>query len=116
MKYINAVIDGIAVSVEDGKTIMEAADSIGTHVPRLCYHPFLSTEGACRICVVDVEGWGNFLPACATKLQEGMIVTTNSPGLRETRRDLIELLLDNHPKNCLTCDRDGNCELQKSIF
>lgn len=116
MKYINAVIDGIAVSVEDGKTIMEAADSIGTHVPRLCYHPFLSTEGACRICVVDVEGWGNYLPACATKLQEGMIVKTNSPGLRETRRDLIELLLDNHPKNCLTCDRDGNCELQNLSF
>lgn len=116
MKYINAVIDGISVSVEEGKTIMEAADNIGSHVPRLCFHPFLSTEGACRICVVDVEGYNNHLPACATKLQDGMIITTNSPSLRETRRDLVELLLDNHPKNCLTCERDGNCELQNLAY
>ncbi|PKL86561.1 MAG: ferredoxin [Ignavibacteriae bacterium HGW-Ignavibacteriae-1] len=116
MKYINAVIDGLSVSVEEGKTIMEAADSIGSHVPRLCFHPVLSTEGACRICVVDVEGYNNHLPACATKLQDGMIITTNSPSLRETRRDLVELLLDNHPKNCLTCERDGNCELQNLSY
>jgi iron-only hydrogenase group A len=116
MKYINAIIDGLTVSVEEGKTIMEAADSIGSHVPRLCFHPFLSTEGACRICVVDVEGYNNHLPACATKLQDGMKITTNSPSLRETRRDLVELLLDNHPKSCLTCERDGNCELQNLAY
>lgn len=116
MKYINAIIDDINVSVEEGKTIMEAADSIGAHVPRLCYHPFLSTEGSCRICSVKVEGFGNLLPACATKIQEGMKVTTNSPEIRETRRDLVELLLDNHPRACLTCERDGNCELQNLSY
>jgi iron-only hydrogenase group A len=116
MKYINAIIDGINVSVEEGKTIMEAADSIGAHVPRLCFHPFLSTEGSCRICSVKVEGFGNLLPACATKLNEGMVITTNSPQLRETRRDLVELLLDNHPRACLTCERDGNCELQNLSY
>lgn len=116
MKFVNATIDGIPVSVPDGTTIMEAADSIGTHVPRLCYHPFLSTEGACRICVVEVEGARNFIPACATKLSEGMVVKTNSPNIRETRRDLVELLLDNHPKECVTCVRDGNCELQNLAY
>ncbi|MBX3042293.1 MAG: [FeFe] hydrogenase, group A [Candidatus Kapabacteria bacterium] len=116
MKYINAIIDGINVSVPDGLTIMEAADRINAHVPRLCYHPFLSTEGSCRVCSVKVEGYGNLLPACATKLQEGMKITTNSPELRETRRDLVELLLDNHPRACLTCERDGNCELQNLSY
>lgn len=116
MKYINAIIDDINVSVEEGKTIMEAADEIGSHVPRLCFHPFLSTEGSCRICSVQIEGFGNLLPACATKLQEGMKITTNSPEIRETRRDLVELLLDNHPRACLTCERDGNCELQNLSY
>lgn len=116
MKYINAIIDDMNVSVEEGTTIMSAADEIGAHVPRLCYHPFLSTEGSCRICSVKVEGMVNMLPACATKLQEGMVITTNSPEIRETRRDLVELLLDNHPRACLTCERDGNCELQNLSY
>ncbi len=116
MKYLNAVIDEIKVSVPEGTTIMEAGDSIGAHVPRLCYHPFLSTEGACRICIVEIDGWRNFVPACATKVQEGMKIRTNSPELRQARRDLVELLLDNHPNSCQTCERDGNCELQNLAF
>lgn len=116
MKYINAIIDGIQVCVEEGTTIMEAADRIGSHIPRLCYHPFLSNEGACRICSIQVDGFPNFIPACATKIQNGMKVTTNSPDLHQTRRDLVELLLDNHPKSCLTCERDGNCELQNLAY
>jgi iron-only hydrogenase group A len=116
MNYINAIIDGNPICVEKGSTIMEAADKLGVHVPRLCYHPFLSTEGACRICSVKVEGFNNLLPACAAKLEEGMKVTTNSPELRQIRRDLVELLLDNHPKSCLTCERDGNCELQNLAY
>lgn len=116
MKYINAEIDGMPVSVVEGTTIMEAADKIGSHIPRLCYHPFLSTEGACRICIVDVEGARNFLPACATALTEGMKIKTNSPDIRLARRDLVELLLDNHPRSCVTCERDGNCELQNLAY
>lgn len=116
MKYINAKIDGIDVSVPEGTTIMEAADSIGSHVPRLCYHPALSTEASCRICSVQVEGYSKFIPSCATKLQEGMVIKTNSPEIRQTRRDLVELLLDNHPKDCQTCVRNGNCELQNLAY
>jgi NADP-reducing hydrogenase subunit HndD len=116
MKYINAKIDDMPVSVLEGKTIMQAADGIGMHVPRLCFHPFLSTEGACRICIVEVEGYRNYLPACSTRLEEGMVVRTNSPEIRKARRDLIELLLDNHPKECQLCVRDGNCELQNLAY
>ena len=116
MNYINAVIDDIPVSVLEGTTIMQAADKIGAHIPRLCYHPFLSTEGACRICVVEVEGMHNFVPSCATPVQEGMKVKTNTPEIRRVRRDLVELLLDNHPTECQTCERNGNCELQNLSY
>ena len=116
MKYINAIIDDIPVSVPEGTTIMEAADQIGSHVPRLCHHPMLSTEGACRICIVAVEGSNKYLPSCSTALSEGMKVHTNDPDLRQTRRDLVELLIDNHPRECLTCVRDGNCELQNLSY
>lgn len=115
-KNIKAIIDDITVEVASGTTIMQAADSVGIHIPRLCYHPTLSTEGACRICVVEVEGARNYLPACATALTDGMKIRTNSPDIRLARRDLVELLLDNHPKNCLTCERDGNCELQNLSY
>ncbi len=116
MKYVNAIIDEMPVSVLEGTTIMEAADKIGAHIPRLCYHPFLSTEGACRICVVEVDGSRNYLPACATALTEGMKIKTNSPDIRRARRDLVELLLNNHPRSCVTCERDGNCELQNLSY
>lgn len=116
MKKVNAVIDNIPVSVNEGTTIMEAADQIGHHVPRLCYHPHISTEGACRICVVEIEGRPNYVPSCATPLTDGMVVKTNSPELHQIRRDLVELMLDNHPSSCLTCERDGNCELQNLAY
>ncbi len=116
MKNINLTIDNIPVTVPEGTTIMQAADGVGVHVPRLCYHPSLSTEGACRICIVEVEGMRNFIPSCASPVKEGMKVKTNSPELRQVRRDLVELLLDNHPKECQTCERDGNCELQNLAY
>lgn len=116
MKYINAVIDGIEVTVPAGMTIMQAGDKIGVHIPRLCYHPFLSTAGACRICIVEVDGRPNFLPACASEVLEGMVIKTNSPAIRKARRDIVELMLDDHPKECQTCERDGNCELQNLAY
>ena len=76
MKYINANIDGLAVSVPKGTTIMQAGDKIGAHVPRLCYHPVLSTEGACRICIVEVNGFNHYLPACI--ITKEFRTTTNS--------------------------------------
>lgn len=116
MNMLNVVIDDKEIQVPEGTTIMQAADKIGSHIPRLCYHPILSTEGACRICIVEVEGMHNFTTSCNTKIQEGMKIKTNTPALMQTRRDLVELLLDNHPRACLTCDRDGNCELQNLSY
>ena len=113
---INIRIDGKAFSVADGTTIMEAADSIGIRIPRLCYHPDLSLEGACRVCIVEVVGVPFFMASCSVKVWEGMEINTCSPEIREARRDIIELILDNHPKDCQTCQRDGNCELQRLAY
>ncbi|MBM3705274.1 MAG: 2Fe-2S iron-sulfur cluster binding domain-containing protein [Actinobacteria bacterium] len=99
-------------SVESGQTVMQALDKIGYHIPRLCYHPKLSVEGACRICIVEVEGSANYVTSCTAKVAEGMKIKTNSAELRKARRDILELLLDSHPVDCNTCERDGNCELQ----
>ncbi len=116
MEKINIQIDDVIVRVEKGTTIMEAAETLGIKIPRLCYHPDLSLEGACRVCIVEVEGYKNFVPSCATEARPGMKVKTNSPEIRQARRDLVELILDNHPKECQTCERDGNCELQTLAY
>jgi len=116
MKMIDLIIDDMPVSVPEDTTIMTAAEKIGIHIPRLCYHPDLSIEGACRVCIVEVAGSRNYLPSCATQVQPGMQVKTNSPAIRQARRDLVELILDNHPRECQICERDGNCELQNLAY
>ncbi len=116
MKNINLIIDDTPVTVPEGTTLMQAAETIGVHIPRLCYLPKLSLEGACRICIVEVEGFKSYLASCAAKVAEGMKVRTNSPEIRQARRDLVELILDNHPMECQTCDRDGQCELQNLAY
>ncbi|MFP4052245.1 MAG: NADH-dependent [FeFe] hydrogenase, group A6 [Phycisphaerae bacterium] len=115
-KQINLTIDGVEISVPEGTTIMEAAETLGVHIPRLCYHPDLSLAGSCRVCIVDVKGMGFFMASCSVNVWEGMEVQTNSPEIREARRDIIELLLDNHTKDCQTCERDGHCELQNLAY
>ncbi|BDU76339.1 NADH-dependent [FeFe] hydrogenase, group A6 [Mesoterricola sediminis] len=113
---ITLTIDSETVQVPKGTTVLKAAEKLGIHIPRLCYHPKLSLEGSCRICVVQVEGFSSFLTACSHEVWEGMKVQTNSPEIRQARRDIVELLLDNHPMDCQTCDRDGICELQKQAY
>ena len=112
MKDVNITIDDTVLKVKPGTTIMQAAETLGIKIPRLCYHPDLSLEGACRVCIVEVEGYRTFVPSCAAQVQEGMKIKTNSPEIRQARRDLVELILDNHPRSCQTCERDSNCELQ----
>jgi len=113
---VHLTIDGAAVEAPAGTTIMEAAETLGVYVPRLCYHPELSLAGACRVCIVEVKGVPYYLASCASAVWEGMEVQTNSPEIRQARRDIIELLLDNHPVDCQTCERDGNCELQNLAY
>ncbi|HOJ39825.1 MAG TPA: [Fe-Fe] hydrogenase large subunit C-terminal domain-containing protein, partial [bacterium] len=111
-KKVTLTIDGIQVVARADATIMEAAEIAGLCIPRLCYHSRLSEAGACRVCIVEVEGMKNFVPSCCTRVAEGMVVRTNSPDLLKARRDIVELLLDNHPEDCQTCARNGDCELQ----
>ncbi len=115
-KKINLTIDGTPIVAHQGTTIMEAAEQLGIHIPRLCYHPDLSLAGSCRVCIVDVKGMGYFMTACSVEVWEGMEVQTNSPEIRQARRDIVELLLDNHPQDCQTCERDGQCELQNLAY
>jgi len=102
--------------VEPDQTIMQAADACGYHIPRLCYHPKLSIEGACRVCIVQVEGIKNYVASCCYPVADGMKIYTNNKEIRQARRDIVELLLDNHPEDCHTCERDGNCELQRLAY
>lgn len=109
-------LDGQQVSVPKSWTILQAAEEFGIRIPRLCFHPDLSLMGSCRVCIVDVKDMGYYMTACSTKVSEGMVIETNSPQIRQARRDIVELLLDNHPKECQTCERDGNCELQNLAY
>jgi len=110
---IKIFINNKEYEVAEGLTIMQAADNCGYHIPRLCYHPDLSIEGACRICIVEVEGSNDYVASCSYPVSDGMKIHTNTKDLRRARRDIVELLLDNHPTDCHTCERDGNCELQR---
>jgi NADP-reducing hydrogenase subunit HndD len=104
-------IDGQAVTVPDDYTVLEAAEAAGIHIPRLCYLKGVSQTGSCRVCVVEIGG--RLQAACVFPVSEGMEVRTNTPMVRESRRTTVELLLSNHPHDCLTCLRNQNCELQK---
>jgi len=110
---INMKINGMDVSVPAGSTILEAARSIGIEVPTLCYLKEINEIGACRICVVEVKGARSLVTACVYPVAEGMEVFTNTEKVRKSRKLTLELILSTHDKNCLSCVRSGNCELQK---
>ncbi len=115
-KTITIYINDKPYRVEPEQTVMQAADKLGFHIPRLCYHPKLSIEGACRVCIVQVEGLKNYAASCSYPVSDGMKIHTNTQEIRRARRDIVELILDNHPLDCHTCDRDGNCELQRLAY
>lgn len=112
-KLIKITINDKTYEVEEGQTIMQAADKLGFKIPRLCYHPRLSLEGACRVCIVEVVNSKTYVASCAYPVMDGMKIYTETKELRRARRDIVELILDNHPYDCHTCERDSNCELQR---
>jgi len=116
MKEVTLTINGEKVTVDSNTTIMHAAKKLGIRIPHLCYHPDLSVEGSCRVCIVQVANIPYYVTACSAQVEEGMEVLTNSPEIRQARRDIVELILDNHPKECQTCERDGRCELQNLAY
>lgn len=109
---VQLTINNIKVNAEEGMTILDAARSVGINIPTLCHMKDLFPSGACRICVVEVHGQRGLTPSCAYPVSEGMVVDTNSPRVRRARKTIVELLIENHPQDCLVCVRNKNCELQ----
>jgi len=113
---VNLSIDGKEVTVEEGTTILKAAEKLGIEIPTFCWHDKLEPVGACRMCLVEVEKMPKLQIACDTVVSEGMVVKTNSPQVIKARKGVLEFLLINHPLDCPTCDKGGECDLQNFVF
>ena len=109
---ITLTIDGKTVKTKPNTTILKAAREAGIDIPTLCFLKDINNAGDCRMCITEVEGRRGFATSCITPVQEGMVVHTNTPAVIEARKTVLDLLLSNHHKDCLTCIRSGNCELQ----
>ena len=112
MAEINITINGLQVTGRDGMTILEVAQENGIDIPTLCYRPELPPIGACRICVVEVEGSRTLVGSCHTPVTQGMVIYTHSPKVLETRKVIVELLLASHCGSCFMCDKANICELR----
>ena len=112
-KLVNLTIDNIPVTVPAGTTVLEAARSAGIKIPSLCFLKDVNEIGACRICVVEVEGARSLMASCVYPVSEGMVVHTNTPKVRHSRQLTLELILSNHRMDCLTCSRNAQCELRQ---
>jgi len=113
---IELTIDGKTTKVEEGLTILEAADSLGIKIPHLCFHKSLSPSSSCRICVVEVEGARTLVASCSYPVSQGLKVKTNTERVLNARRLVVDLLLSNHPSDCLACEKNGVCKLQKYAY
>jgi predicted molibdopterin-dependent oxidoreductase YjgC len=113
---VTLTINNQQVVAAEGSTILEAARAAGIHIPTLCHHPDLSNVGACRMCVVSVEKSRGVQTACTTPVFEGMVVNTDSAEARETRKFVLEMLLSDHPNECMLCEVNGDCELQDLAY
>lgn len=118
MKTILLHINGQRVSAYEGDTILDAAKRAGIYIPTLCHHNLLSNSGACRMCVVEIEGTGrqNFNSACTTPATDGMAVNTDTEELRKVRRMNLELIFSERNHQCPYCEKSGNCELQALAY
>ena len=112
MSIVHVKINGIPVEVEAGTTVLHAARAAGVRIPTLCYHDDLVPFGSCGLCIVKQEGSAKIIRACAAPVHEGLSVITDDPEIFEVRKTILELILSTHPSSCLTCIRNGECELQ----
>jgi len=113
MPGINLKVNGKDIMVREGVTVLEACRQSGIDIPTLCHHPDISTAGNCRVCVVEVDGSRTLMPACITPITPNMVVHTDSPKVRKSRKAVLELILASHNSNCPECVRNKNCELQE---
>ena len=109
---VSLTIDGVKVEVPKGTTILEAAKRVGIDIPTLCFLKDINEMGDCRMCIVEVEGRRGFATSCIQTVEDGMVVHTHTPNVLEARHVILDLIISNHAKDCLTCTRSGNCELQ----
>ena len=109
---ITLTIDGQKVKAKEGTTILQAAKQAGIDIPTLCFLKDINEVGDCRMCIVEVEGRRGFATSCIQTVEEGMVVHTHTPNVLEARHVILDLIISNHAKDCLTCTRSGNCELQ----
>ncbi|MCX8023413.1 MAG: 2Fe-2S iron-sulfur cluster-binding protein, partial [Syntrophorhabdaceae bacterium] len=116
MEKIRVKIDGIETYVERGTSILNAAKGAGVHIPHLCYSENLSVTAACRLCIVEVEGNRSLVASCSTPVFDGMIVRTSTERVITARRHIIELLLSDHPKDCMVCEKSGDCLLERYAY
>jgi len=112
-ELIKLKIDGIDVEVSQGTSILQAARKANIDIPTLCFLKEINAAGDCRMCIVEIEGRRGFVPSCNTRAEEGMVVRTNTPEINEARKVILDLILSTHNRDCLTCVRNGNCELQE---
>ncbi|GAI81304.1 unnamed protein product, partial [marine sediment metagenome] len=113
MDKIKLAINGQEVEARRGMTVLEVAEAAGIYIPTLCHDPDLEPYGACRLCVVEVEGMRGLPTACTTPATDGMVVHTETPAVNKVRCTAVELLIADHPSDCLTCPKNQQCELQK---
>ncbi len=116
MRRVTLTINGERVVVPEGYTIFQAAEEIGIEIPALCYDPDLEIVGACRMCLVEIEGNPKLHPSCSMSVADGMVVHTETEKVVNARKAVLQLLLDNHPNDCLTCQKAGECLLQKYAY
>jgi NADH-quinone oxidoreductase subunit G len=109
---VTLTIDGKEITVDDGLTVLQACEEAGVEIPRFCYHDRLSIAGNCRMCLVEMERAPKPIASCAMPVGDGMVIHTNTPGVRKARQGAMEFLLINHPLDCPICDQGGECDLQ----
>ena len=106
---VRLTVNGREVTVASGSTVLEAAEAAGVYIPTLCHFPGLPPYGACRLCLVEIEGMRRLTTACTTPVGEGMVVRTDTPQIQQLRREILELILSEHPHACFSCDRKERC-------
>ena len=113
---MNIIIDDKSYEVEKDASILEVCKLVDIDIPTLCYDKRLTPHSACRMCLVEVEGAKNLVTSCSTKVKEGMVISTKNEKVRSARREVLDLLLSNHPMECLNCEKSGRCKLQNYAY
>ena len=113
---MNIIIDDKSYEVEKDASILEVCKLVDIDIPTLCYDKRLTPHSACRMCLVEVEGAKNLVTSCSTKVKDGMVISTKNEKVRSARREVLDLLLSNHPMECLNCEKSGRCKLQNYAY